>query len=649
MHHALRLAIAAAAAAFVGAASAAGAHRPAGPPERDVDTASSASAAFDFPHEDMPLRVGIVRYVRPSPFAPIVEATVGALKGAFGARNVEVTEYSLVDLADAIRAGRVDLFLSSSGFYVRMNRLGARAVATAASRDYPDPNHSDGTAIVVAADRTDLQSLESLRGARLALSTPTAFTGRQLPEHTILKAGLDPETLFSRRTYLGDGPHVAAAIPMLLEGKADVAFLRLCLLEEWQAKRPADRGKLRVINRRDTPEHPEACARSTPLYPSWTVATTPAMTPEISRLVLQALFEMRPTSIDGLYWSAATDYASVDAIFRDLRIGPYAYLREWTVSRILKEYGPWLAVLAALALGLVLHSVSVTRLMRIRTAHLQRALAERERLQAEAREAAERIERLNRAGAVAQLSSIFAHEMRQPLATMSLYLFGLKKLLASGSADPEKIAAVVGRLEAQTARADAIVDRVRAYARHKNPVRVDTSLVEAARRAVAELAASRRWHTAVSLAAPEDVRCLADPLELELVALNLVKNALEAVEGRPDARVQVSVLENAGTAELTVINDGPKVPPETIARLEEGGPSTKPDGLGLGLSIVRSIVERLGGRLAFAAMPEGGLAAVAAVPVTERARAAAERSRRADENAGTSAASGGDRNEETPS
>lgn len=409
---------------------------------------------------------------------------------------------------------------------------------------------------------------------------------------------------------------------MILSGEADVGFFRLCYLEEWLASHPNAKGQLKVLNRLDSAERPEPCMRSTALYPSWTVATTPATDPRVSRLVLRALFEMPPTFERGLYWSAATDYSSVDQVFHDLRIGPYAYLRDWTVRRLIDEYGTWILLFALLLLGLIFHSVRVSQLVRVRTAHLQEALHEQKRLQSNARAAAERVEHMSRVGEVGQLSTIFAHEMRQPLAAISLYVFGLKRLVQSGSLTPEKIEAIAGKLETQTARADAIVNRVRAYAKSDKPVREAVSLVEAARKALRELTTTGRWHAAVSIAAREDVQCLADPLELELVAMNLIKNALEAVEGFPAGMVNIAVSEHNGKAELTVLNNGPAVPSELVERLNDraaSGSSSKKSGLGLGLSIVRSILERLGGRITFTALAGGGLAAVATLPTLARA------------------------------
>lgn len=583
------------------------------------DALTAASFSSDFPAEHMPLKVGVVKYVRPSPYEPIVEATIGALKRVFGTSNVIVTHYDLAGLSQAIREGEVDLFLSSSGFYVRMERYGARAAATVASNSYPNPNHNDGSTIVVSAARKSLNKLSDLKGAKLVLSSPQAFTGRQLAEHVLLKAGLNPETLFSSRVYLGDGKRLEGAIPMILSGEADVGFFRLCYLEEWLASHPNAKGQLKVLNRLDSAERPEPCMRSTALYRSQ------QHRPQIRGYHVWCCarsLKCRPRLSGGLYWSAATDYSSVDQVFHDLRIGPYAYLRDWTVRRLIDEYGTWILLFALLLLGLIFHSVRVSQLVRVRTAHLQEALHEQQRLQNDARAAAERVEHMSRVGAVGQLSTIFAHEMRQPLAAISLYVFGLKRLVQSGSLTPEKIEAIAGKLETQTARADAIVNRVRAYAKSDKPVREAVSLVEAARKALRELTTTGRWHAAVSIAAREDVQCLADPLELELVAMNLIKNALEAVEGLPAGMVNIAVSEHNGKAELTVLNNGPAVSSELVERLNDraaSGSSSKKSGLGLGLSIVRSILERLGGRITFTALAGGGLAAVATLPTLARA------------------------------
>ena len=562
-----------------------------------------------------PVRVAIVKYVRPAPNEEIVPASVAALRQYFGEDRVRVTHLSLTELADAIRRGEVDVFLSSAGFYRRLADEGVKSLVSAVSLSYPDPNHGDGTAIVTAADRTDIETLKDVKGGVLATSTPTAFTGLLVPYGEMMKQGFKVDGFFSETLYLGDDDAMETAPGHLLDGTADVAFLRLCFLEEWLERHPEHAGKFKVINRKDGPG--EVCARSTALYPTWTVATTKVTDPRVSRSVTQALLALKPTGSNGIYWGVATDYSSVDKLFRDTRTGPYAYLNTWSLKRFIAEYWHWLMLATVLVAGLILHSVRVTQLVHKRTAALRRSLAELQVLKEEAQGAAQRIERLERAGVVAQLSVIFAHEMRQPLGAISLYSLGLRRMLGNGSTDTARMTDVIDRLDRQTERANEIIARVRSYAKAEQPTRVLVSLREQVDRAAADLKTTGRYRTALRVVVTDEPVVTADPLEMELVALNLMKNALEASDAAGGAgEVVVTLSEEDERAIITVADDGGGTR-ETVERLNRGLGSTKAEGLGLGLSIVRGILEAYGGRLAFSARRQGGLVARATVPVRE--------------------------------
>lgn len=411
-----------------------------------------------------------MKYVRPSPNEEIVPASVTALKQYFGEDRVQVAHLSLTELSEAIKRGDVDVFLSSAGFYRRLADEGVKSLVSAVSLSYPDPNHGEGTAIVAAADRSDIESLRDLKGGVLATSTPTAFTGLLVPYGEMMKQGIKVDGFFRETLYLGDDDAMETAPRHLLDGTADVAFLRLCFLEEWLERHPEHQGRFKVINRKDGPG--EVCARSTELYPTWTVGTTKVTDPRVSRSVTQALLALKPTGTNGIYWGVATDYSSVDKLFRETRTGPYAYLNTWSLKRFIAEYWHWLMLAGVLVAGLTLHSVRVTQLVHKRTAALRQSLAELQVLKEEAQGAAQRIERLERAGVVAQLSVIFAHEMRQPLGAISLYSFGLRRMLGNGSTDTARMTDVIDRLDRQTERANEIVARVRSYAKAEQPTRV---------------------------------------------------------------------------------------------------------------------------------------------------------------------------------
>lgn len=607
-----------------------------------------SGASLTMPRPDVKkLRLAIVAYVRPSPFEAIVEPTVEALRRQFGEDVLEIRRYALPQLVEAIENREVDIFLSSSGFFLRMIPNGARSLATVVSEDYPDPNHNDGSTLVVLSERDDLRTLADLEGTSLATSTRMGFTGRLVPMGEVFRAGFDPDHFFAETHYLGGDTRVHEALDLLRRKEVDVANLRLCFIEEWLAEHPEDTGRFRVINRKDTdvPGKPEACARSTELYPSWTIATTSATDPNVSRLVTRVLLEMPPQGEKKLYWGVATDFGSIDQLFRDLKTGPYAYLREWTVKRFLNEYREWIVLAALLALGLVGHSVRVSQLVRRRTKSLVKALDTQQRLKDEARAAGERLERLERIGVVGQLSTIFAHEMRQPLGAISLYSFGLRKMAQTardaedaedaengegteneGKVPAQKILDVLDKLDRQTTRADAIVTKVRSYAKRRGASRQAVELKDIVRSAVADLRVTGRWKAEIVATPLEDVTIEADPFEMELVAVNLIKNALESLDAQVAAgrfptsstpTVTVAVVAAESQALLIVSDNGLPVEDELLERLADFAPSTKTEGLGLGLSIVRGIVENHAGRLTFERGGTGSLSARVSIPVAK--------------------------------
>ena len=151
----------------------------------------------------------------------------------------------------------------------------------------------------------------------------------------------------------------------------------------------------------------------------------------------------------------------------------------------------------------------------------------------------------------------------------------------------------------------------------EQPTRVLVSLREQVDRAAADLKTTGRYSTALRVIVTDEPVVTADPLEMELVALNLMKNALEASDAAGGAgEVVVTLFEEDERAIITVADDGGGTR-ETVERLNRGLGSTKAEGLGLGLSIVRGILEAYGGRLAFSARRQGGLVARVTVPVRE--------------------------------
>ncbi|HEY7238149.1 MAG TPA: ATP-binding protein [Burkholderiales bacterium] len=220
-------------------------------------------------------------------------------------------------------------------------------------------------------------------------------------------------------------------------------------------------------------------------------------------------------------------------------------------------------------------------------------------LVAKQRDAAHRTARLI---ALGEFASAIAHELNQPLAAIATYNHSCMRMLQSGNPDSGELQQAMHICRDQAKRAGKIIQRLRDLLRPPGPAFTGENLNELVG-AVLRLAEPAAHDAGITFerrlsATPPVVR--ADRLLIEQVALNLVRNAMEAVETLPQERRRITVatrLDADGSGTLSVSDLGDGVPHEAKERLFDPFVTTKPGGLGLGLSICRSVVEAHGGSI----------------------------------------------------
>lgn len=221
--------------------------------------------------------------------------------------------------------------------------------------------------------------------------------------------------------------------------------------------------------------------------------------------------------------------------------------------------------------------------------------AEREGAEARARDHLESLARAGRINLMGQLSATLAHELNQPLCALTTYAQAGRRLLRRG--DPEAAADALERLEQNARRASETMRQIRAFASREAPDRQQCSPAKLVRHAEAlmrpELA--QRGVGLQVYIAPDLPLVEAAPIQIEQVLVNLLRNAGEVLEGRPDAHTRVSVFRRRQELVLQVSDNGPGIPPEHLSRLFEPFTSWKRGGMGIGLALCRSIIESHGG------------------------------------------------------
>ncbi|MBQ9240254.1 MAG: PhnD/SsuA/transferrin family substrate-binding protein [Duodenibacillus sp.] len=539
------------------------------------------------------LRIGISSFTQSNPNNPVIEQTIAELYAKLGRQRLRIERLTLPELESAVRAGRLDFFLSSSGFYRRMLSHGVKDLATLVSPPFNNPNTQEASTIIVRADRAEIRELADLRGLTVAANLEESFSGFQIGLAEFARLTANPETFFSRRHFVGR--RMEAVIERVLAGREDAGILRRCFLEEYAAAHPDfSLNAVRVLNEKG----PHPCRYSTDLYPNWSFSATAQSDFRQTRELLAVVLGMKPTE-DGMYWSVATDFSKVDALMRSLRIGPYEFLRQWNWKRLLVDYWPAAALVVLLLAGLAVHGVLTERTVQRRTQQLQVSLLAQERLAEESEAVHQRLYQMQKLGTVGEISSLLVHELGQPVGAIRLYVVSLIRMLERGRGDPEKICAALQTVRGEVERVEGIVERVRSYVKGKKTESVEIDLAQAARRAADFAAHYRQKGAALVLDLEPDVRILGDRVDVELALLNLLKNAFEAALNSPAPAVAVAVRRDRDgkRARVIISDNGPRLSEKEFASVSEVFHSTKAGGLGLGLSIVRSIVERHGGNL----------------------------------------------------
>jgi len=248
-------------------------------------------------------------------------------------------------------------------------------------------------------------------------------------------------------------------------------------------------------------------------------------------------------------------------------------------------------------------------------------VTERKQAEAEARQHQAELAHLLRVGTIGEMAAGLAHEINQPLSAIVSYAKGCaRRMRANGEPSPELLDAME-QIAAQAIRADQIVRRLRSFVRKQEPKRERVDLNDLVRD-VARLAVSetRQRRTTMRLdLAPELPPIQADGIQIEQVILNLIRNGLEAMH-QPhveDAVLSIrTALNGEDTVEVAVSDSGEGLAPEHADKMFSPFFTTKPHGLGMGLSISRSIIEAHGGRLWATPNPERGATFRFTVPVS---------------------------------
>ncbi|MGA7925749.1 MAG: PAS domain S-box protein [Candidatus Sulfotelmatobacter sp.] len=256
-------------------------------------------------------------------------------------------------------------------------------------------------------------------------------------------------------------------------------------------------------------------------------------------------------------------------------------------------------------------SVAVVHLSDGTSVAIGREITERKRAEAALQQAQDKLAHVTRVVAMGELAATIAHEVNQPLTAIVTNANFCLRQFANGTGNPDKLREAISDIVNDATRASAVISRIRELLRKGVPQRAELDINQTIGE-VTMLLRDELTRNRVSFytdLAPDLPRVFGDRVQLQQVLINLVMNGIEAmrsITGRPrELLIQSAKIHDE--VSIQVQDSGTGLDPEQVEHVFEPFFTTKPEGIGMGLSVSRSIVESHGGRLWAESGPGGAL------------------------------------------
>lgn len=508
--------------------------------------------------------------------------------------SFEVVPLDFNEMSRQLLEHEIQFIVTNPGQYHNLsNSFPLSWLATMKSRKHGGTTFAIGSTIIVPHE-SDIHTLEDLKGSKIVASDPQALGGFQAARGLLQDAGFDTKHFFEEVRFLGFP--LEPIVYQVRDGTVDAAITPFCTLEEMVDKGLVRMEDFRVIHALK-PEGYD-CEVSTPLYPNWSFAAAETVPTKITQQITRALFDLgsdHPAAIQAktLGWTAPISQLKVIKLFQELqtneaKVPAYKAVLSWMEKN--KEWGGGFLLLFIVA---TLYHLWLEYKFRQKSEYL---LATERELQ----EKALQVERLQSAAILGEIGAGLAHELNQPIASITQYSEGAMMQLTKEQVSQQDIHGVMDKINGQALRAGAVVHRIRGLLKRRQAKLEALDVAEVIQESLVLLEHEfERFHVEVAFELQGSAfRLFGDRVGLSQMLVNIFKNSLDAmVEGGVKKRKLLIVLVY-GQTELVIkaIDTGTGLQKDA-KKLMASFASTKEEGLGLGLAICKDVVTQHHGSL----------------------------------------------------
>lgn len=541
--------------------------------------------------------------------AGFLNETVQYISGVFCDQAIRVLDIPYKEIQKLASERKINYAILSPDSYAALERLCGAHALVSQKRTKDTDKKIIGGALVVRTSENNIKQLSDLKSVAVVQSESNAFFVKAFLREIQLggfssfyRSPIKMEKIKESEIEL---------INRLIEKQHEAVLLPFGRLEQLIKTEPRLNNEVKVI----VPAFSNSSFdyASTPLYPGWTVAAFPPADSVRTSLLTRCLLEM-PSENSEFDWALAPNYESVHELLTTTQDKDYLTLTKPSIFAFFKQFWIFFVFILFAVLGLIIHTLRTEFLVKKKTQELTQALREKEAMKKEVNAYLQRLSSLERIAMAGEISSMLAHELKQPMGVIHNYARGITRLLNKNtSIERNMMESVIKKIDEQSKKAALIIDHVRNYAKNKERNKIPVDLCLVSKETIKNF--TMVFNFEITSEMEPDVFIIGDPLEIELLLNNLLKNALEAVSQVKHPTIHFSLTKTEDHSVIEISDNGPKLTDQKLKSIGTPLQSNKPSGWGLGLVIVRRIVESAGGEIRFCRNTPTGVRAIVTWPL----------------------------------
>ncbi|WP_083700027.1 PhnD/SsuA/transferrin family substrate-binding protein [Shewanella sp. UCD-KL12] len=534
-----------------------------------------------------PVRIGALAFASPDAVSHRWQPTFDRVSEQTGL-TFDLIPLTPTQLNEYVANKKLDFIIGNALTTVEFKKdFGVSQLLTLVPDHHERPERAVGSALITRAN-VKVDNFSDLKHLTVISSDPKAFGGFQIMAGEMANHELNPFNDLGKLTFVGFPQ--SKLLNLLIDGTADVAILPTCVLEAAVKDNEIAPGVLKVVL--STPHKDFECQSSSRLYPSYALSKLGHVDHKLATQIVAAMLTIKASDKAAAkgryqYWSAPVNDSHVFHLLKQLNQWPF--VTNW--DRLVKDAVPWtFAIFLALLLG-YLHHLRVKRLVVLRTRALSDEMEQHKNTQKTLFEQQKQFYKAQRVLLTGEMASGIAHELNQPLAGIRYLTQGCIYRITD---EQLELKTALEKTIQQVDRAQSTIKRFRQFCHQSSQFeRCDiTSLIEDVLKLMQpdfnRLSISPSLHFA-------KIEIEADVSLLQQVLVNLIRNALDAMETVSAAKLSITVKELDKQAVITIQDNGIGLSDQALERLFFPFETTKEHGLGLGMVVCKRIIEEHGG------------------------------------------------------